>query len=124
MDAFLYWLLPGMIGTVYLFWFFNLTDPIKQISISDVFAGIFVAAIGTVLSWLTIVMAIGMTYEELNVGDIVLWKKTKKKKKTKKVSDADILDDLFKRAEVKPSLRQQLIDRLNFEEKPIKGLEK
>ena len=123
MNAFLYWLLPGMIGTVYLFWFFSLTDPIKQITISDVFAGIFIMVIGIVASWVSVIMCIGMTWEKFDVGDIVLWKKMKKEPRIDKVSDADILEDLLKRAVEKPSLKQQLIEKLNFEQKPIKGLE-
>jgi len=125
MNAFLYWLLPGMIATTYLFWFFAATEtePAKQITVSDTLDGVFLAILGTAFGWLTIIMAIGMTYDEFDVGDIVVWKK--KKPHIDKVSDADMLEDLFKRAIDKPSLKQQLAEKFKFEfkEKPIKGLE-
>ncbi|KKM55941.1 hypothetical protein LCGC14_1552140 [marine sediment metagenome] len=123
---FLFWLLPGMIGTVLLNWLFNHIDKnkIKQITISDALSIAGMTILGTAFGWLTIVVFVAMSYDELKLGKIVLWKKKKKKKESRvdKISDADILEDLFKRAVEKPSLKQQLIDKLNFE-KPIKGLE-
>ena len=124
LNVFLYWLLPGMVGITYIFWFLNVTgDPIKQVTVSDVFEGIGITLLGTLLGWVSVIMCIGMTWEKFDVGDIVLWKKMKKEPRIDKVSDADILEDLLKRAVEKPSLKQQLIEKLNFEQKPIKGLE-
>lgn len=122
MSIFLFWFLPGIIGTLLLNWLFNHIDDeqIKKITISDAISMIGFTILGICAGWLTVVVFVAMSYDELNLGKIVLWKKKKKKKK--KVSDAEILDDLLKLARDKPSLKQQMIDKLNFE-KPIKGLE-
>ena len=120
MNIFIFWLLPGMLATVALFWLFN-EDGIKQLTVGDVLIGIGGAVMGTMLGWLTVFMAASFSYDEFDLGDIVVWKK-KKKKPLPKPSDADILDDLLKLAAKKPSLKQQLIEKLTVE-KPIKGLE-
>jgi len=126
MDAFLFWILPGMIGTALLFWLFHHIDgkSVKQVTLSQVLAVIFLVVLGTLLGWLTLIIFIGMAYDELDLGDIVVWKKAKKTKK-KKASDAEILNDLLELTKDKPSLKQQLAEKLNFEfkETPIKGLE-
>lgn len=121
MDVFLIWILPGMIGTVLMHWLFRYIDKskVKQVTISDALSAVGATILGIAFGWLTVVVFVAMSYDELKLGKIVLWKKKKKKK----VSDADILEDLLKLAKDKPSLKQQLIDKLNFEE-PIKGLEK
>lgn len=123
MDVLLFWILPGIIGTILLNWLLYCVDNItvKQVTISDVLIMIGTSILGMVFGWLTILVFVMMAYDELRLGDIVLWKK--KKTKQPKASDADILDDLFKRALDKPSLKQQLIEKLNFDEKTIKGLE-
>ncbi|KKM24503.1 hypothetical protein LCGC14_1604390 [marine sediment metagenome] len=127
MDVFLYWILPGMIGVAYLgwFWFFSVAKtPVKKITVSDMFDGLALTIFGIAMGWVTIVIAIFITYDEFDVGDIVVWKKKKKKKKEPyKVSDADILEDLFIRVKNKPSLKEELMEKLTFEQKPIKGLE-
>lgn len=125
MDVFLFWILPGMIGTVLLHWLFRYIDKIKvkQITISDALSMVGMTIMGIAFGWLTVVVLVAMSYDELKLGKIVLWKKKKKKKHhKKKVSDAQILDDLFELAIDKPSLRQQLYEKLTIE-KPIKGLE-
>ena len=115
-----------MIGTSLMVWLFHHIDGkvIKQVTISDVMSAVGFTILGIALGWLTILVFIAMSYDELKLGKVVVWKKKKKKKK-EKISDAEILNDLFELAKDKPSLKQQLVEKLNFElkETPIKGLE-
>ena len=93
MGGVLYWLLPGMIASVYLLWFFNFKvgEKVKKITLNDLLAGIGISAVGIVGGWVTVLMAIGMTWDDYDIGDIIVWKETKKKKKPEKLTDEELI---------------------------------
>ena len=75
-QMFLWWLLPGMFSGIWLLTLL-LDDEIKKVTLGDIVKGIFILMVMSVLSWVSVFIVIGITWNEKKLGDIILWKKLK-----------------------------------------------
>ena len=79
MMSFLWWPISGLVGLVLVMISFH--EPIKRITLSDIFGGIFFVVVCAMFGPITILIGSLMLWDERNWGKIVIWKKKKKTEK-------------------------------------------